>query len=402
MIGEIAANILGHACTPSVVDLHMRQLSVRPVLPLPVRMQADVSSRGTGVCIAMIDSDFVQHPDLMQPTNRISQYYDAVMDMSADLPPSVPTSRHWHGTMTACTAAGNGYLSQGEFTSLAPNTTVVLIRTMNDQGRVLTDVIVRALEYVRDNAETYGIRVVNMSVYADELDQTLEHPVTQLVEELITAGIVIVAASGNNPFVPIRPPASAPRAITVGGLDDKNTLDSNDEDLYHSTFGITALGVQKPDLIAPAISLPAPILLNTTVHREAASLCALDSMDDDMLLDCAPHLLQYTKLGLQPGERDDVAALRAAIDTRLHDELIASPYYKMVDGTSFAAPIITSIVAQLLEVDPDLAPEDVKRILTRTAKLLQQHPQLRQGHGVVQQSAALRAARTELSEMLRA
>lgn len=365
-------------------------------------MQADVSSRGSGVCIAMIDSDFVQHPDLMQPTNRIVQYYDAVMDMSADLPPSVPSSRHWHGTMTACTAAGNGYLSQGEFTSLSPLATVVLIRTMNEHGRVLTDVIVRALEYVRQHAKTYGIRVVNMSVYADELDQSLDHPVTHLVEELIQEGIVIVAASGNNPYAPIRPPASAPNAITVGGLDDKNTLDSNDEDLYHSTFGITELGVQKPDLIAPAISLPAPILPRTAVHREAAALCAMDSMDDLMLKDCAPHLLQYTKLGLTSGERDDVAALRSAIDKRLHDELIASPYYKMVDGTSFAAPIVTSIVAQMLEADPDLTPTEVKVILTRTAKLLSQHPRLRQGHGVVQQAAAVRAAREEFSAMLRA
>ncbi|CAN5545621.1 hypothetical protein BH10BAC6_BH10BAC6_14670 [soil metagenome] len=402
MIRKIDANILAQASTPSVVDLHMRQLSVRPILPLPVRMQADVSSRGKGVCIAMIDSDFVQHPDLMQPFNRIVQYYDAVMDMSADLPPIVPTSRHWHGTMTACTAAGNGYLSQGEFTSLAPSATVVMIRTMDENGRVLTDVIVRALEYVRSHAKTYGIRVVNMSVYADELDQSLEHPVTKLVEELIGRGIVIVAASGNNPFAPIRPPASAPSAITVGGLDDKNTLDSNDEDLYHSTFGITELGIQKPDLIAPAISLPAPILPQTAVHREAAALCAMDSMDDLMLIDCAPHLLQYTKLGLSSDDRDDVIALRAAIDQRLHDELIASPYYKMVDGTSFAAPIVTSIVAQMLEADPDLTPTEVKTILTRTAKLLSQHPQLRQGHGVVQQSAAVRAAREEFSAMLRA
>ncbi|MBS1561479.1 MAG: S8 family serine peptidase [Bacteroidetes bacterium] len=380
----------------------MRQLSVRPVLPLPVRMQADVSSRGNGVCIAMIDSDFVQHPDLLQPTNRIVQYYDAVMDMTSDLPPVVPSSRHWHGTMTACTAAGNGYLSQGEFTSLAPNATVVLIRTMNEHGRVLTDVIVRALEYVRKQAATFGIRVVNLSVYADELDQSLDHPVTRLVEDLVHEGIVIVAASGNNPFVPIRPPASAPNAITVGGLDDKNTLDSNDEDLYHSTFGITELGVQKPDLIAPAISLPAPILPDTAVHREAAALCAMDSMDDVMLKDCAPHLLQFTKLGLAASERDDVEALRIAIDKRLQDELIASPYYKMVDGTSFAAPIVTSIVAQMLEAAPDLTPAEVKDILTRTAKLLSQHPRLRQGHGVVQQAAAVRAAREEFSAMLRA
>lgn len=378
----------------------MRQLSVRPVLPLPVRMQADVSATGDGICIAMIDSDFVQHPDLMQPENRIVQYYDAVKDMQADLPPSVPSARHWHGTMTACTACGNGFLSQGEFTSLAPRSTVMLIRTMNDEGRVTTEVIVRALQHVREHASVFGIRVVNLSVYADELDQTLKHPVNEAVEALIDDGIVVVAASGNNPYAPIRPPAAAPRAITVGGLDDKNTLDVNDEDLYHSTFGITELGVQKPELIAPAISLPAPILPTTAVHREAAALCAMDSMDDAMLLECARSLLKYTKLKLTADERDDVEALRSAIDGRLQAELIASPYYKMVDGTSFAAPIVTSIVAQLLEIDPSLIPAGVKDILTRTAKLLAKHPRLRQGYGVVQQAAAVKMAREGVSARL--
>jgi serine protease AprX len=376
-----------------LIAASVRPLATRPVLPLPVRLNADVRATGAGVCIAMVDSDFVIHPDLMEPTARIVRYYDAVEDRTADLPPTEPSARHWHGTMTACTAAGNGHLARGRFTSLAPAATVVLIRTMNDAGRVTTPTIVRALHHIRDHADEFGIRVVNLSVYSDEIDQTLDHPVNAAVEEIVSMGIVVVAAAGNNPYAPIRPPAAAPSALTVGGLDDKNTLDGSDESLYHSTFGITQLGVQKPELIAPAIWLPAPILPGTTTHTQASALCALDMMTDDMLLACAPSLLPHSGLPLPLWTSRDVDELRDAIDARIESELIASPYYKMVDGTSFAAPIIASVVAQMLEVAPSLTPADVKTILMSTARPLDTYPSIRQGAGVVHQRAALAKAR---------
>lgn len=372
----------------------VRPSAVRPVLPLPVRMRADVSQTGIGVTIAMIDSDFVQHPDLCKPTNRIAAYYDAVSDVELALPPTVPTlSRHWHGTMTACTAAGNGFLSKGEFSSLAPAAKVVLVRTMNDKGRITTDVIVRALEFVKANALKFDIRVVNISVYADEVDQTLEHPVTKLVEEIITLGIVVVAAVGNNPMVPIRPPGSAPNALAVGGVNDKNTLSETDSDMYHSTFGITKLGVQKPDFIAPAIHLPAPVLPGTETQKEQAALCALDSMNDDMLLRCAPSLLPFTKLPMSLWTSRNVNEIREAIQRSVDANQIASAWYKMVDGTSFASPIVASIVAQMFEADPTLTPAAISAILKRTAKPLSNTPDLVQGAGVIQQRDALQTVR---------
>lgn len=370
-------------------------LGVRPVLPLPVRMNADVSVRGAGIGIAMVDSDFVVHPDI---AGRITAYYDAVTDTMSEAPPDVTiAARHWHGTMTACTAAGNGTLSQGVFASLAPESTVILVRTMHADGRIPTATIVRALRWLANQASALGIRVVNLSVYADELDQSLQHPVTAAVEHLVNEGIVVIAAAGNNPWAPIRPPASSPAAITVGGLDDKNTLRPDDTELYHSTFGITELGVQKPDLIAPAIWLPAPILLGTPTHREAAALCALDAMDDAMVVDCAPRLIPRTSLPLALATSRDVVALRRRIAERLSDQLIASSYYKMVDGTSFAAPIVASVVAQILSLAPQLDPSAVKSILCSTAEPLPNHPRLRQGAGVLHQRNAIAAARRALA-----
>lgn len=372
-----------------------RHQSVKPVLPLPVRLRADVRSKGRGIGIAMIDSDFVRHPDLETPTSRIRRYVDVIEGTehhhAPQPPPSQTLARYWHGTMTACTVAGNGSLSQGMFTSLAPEAHLLLLRTMNNDGRVMTSTIVDALHYIRDHANALHIRVVNISVYADEIDHTLQHPVNQAVDELVERGICVVSAMGNNPWAPIRPPAASPRGIAVGGLNDHNSLERDEDAVYDSTFGITSLGVQKPDLIAPAIFLPAPMLVGTPQQREAAALCAMDSLTDDMLIDAAPRLMSHTKIPVAAWTLRDATALRQAVDARIQEEQLCSPFYKMVDGTSFAAPIVASVIAQMLEVDPTLTPEEVKTILMSSAQPLDRVDTLVQGAGVLQQRSALRA-----------
>ena len=64
-------------------------------------------------------------------------------------------------------------------------------------------------------------------------------------------------------------PASAPSVLTVGGLDDKNRLHRAGHDIYHGSYGPTIDGLQKPEVIAPAIWLAAPILPGTPTATEA-------------------------------------------------------------------------------------------------------------------------------------
>lgn len=338
----------------------------------------------------MIDSDFVVHPDLTEPHNRILRYIDAVEQSESMLPPEKARARHWHGTMTACTAAGNGWRSRGLYASLAPEANLVLIRTMNDAGRVTTPCITWALQWIGDHADEYGIRVVNISVYADELDQTLSHPVNAAVEELVSRGIVVVTAAGNNPLSAIRPPAAAPGAITVGGLDDRNTMTSLDNMMYPSTFGITDLGVQKPEIIAPAIWLAGPLMPGSQQQRLASALFAMDALEDELLAELAPRLAGHAGLTDAQWLTNDTRTLRRLIEATILSEQLVSPFYKLVDGTSFAAPIVSSIVAQLLASSPQLTPLQVKTALMETARPLPNVASTRQGAGIVDQPGALR------------
>jgi len=363
--------------------------TISPALSLPVRLRAFSELTGKGVTIAIIDSGFVPHPDLIQPENRILAYYDAVHGIEDDMPPTEIEISSWHGTMTACTAAGNGYLSSGHYRSLAPKSKVVLVRTMHQNSIISTQTIVTALQWCSANSERFGIKIINLSVYADEIDHSLNHPVIAEVERLVQQGITIVTAAGNNFNAPLRPPASAPSAITVGGLDDKNNIIRKDDSLYQTTFGKTIFNNIKPEIIAPAMWLAAPILPHTSVHREAAALCAMEAMTDDMLLRTFPLFIAETHLPLQLIKTQSVTALRKHIRERMSTESIISPHYKFVDGTSFAAPIVCSVIAQMLELRPSLNPTEIKDILTQTAVQLENYPKEPQGYGVINVENAL-------------
>jgi hypothetical protein len=65
--------------------------------------------------------------------------------------------------------------------------------------------------------------------------------------------------------------------------------------------------------------------------------------------------------------------------------------YARVEGTSFASPQVTGVVAQMLQVNPSLGPMAVRRLLRQSAS--QAHaPNTRRGWGIVNADAAIRAA----------
>ncbi|HEY8149843.1 MAG TPA: S8 family serine peptidase, partial [Vicinamibacteria bacterium] len=71
---------------------------------------------------------------------------------------------------------------------------------------------------------------------------------------------------------------------------------------------------------------------------------------------------------------------------------VISGSYKHVDGTSFAAPIVSSIAAQMIEANPALVPQDIKRLLIDTARRIPGVSVDRQGWGVVDAEKAVQVA----------
>ncbi len=365
------------------------------VLSTPLRLDAVERFTGRNVTIAFLDSGFYPHDDLTKPANRILAYQNMTANDGEIASLFQNDVSSWHGMMTSVVAAGNGILSNGFYRGIAPEASVVLVKLART-GRITEQNIQDGLEWVLENRTKYNIRIVNISAGGDFEQSYLHDSLSQTVEECVAQGITIVCAVGNAghlPTHPIFPPASAPSAISVGGLDDKNSINRARRGMYRSSYGPTLDGFQKPEIIAPSIWVPAPILPDTPTAQQISLLEELDKAEDQNL-----HQIILANPGVVP---DLDAALdrpaymiRQIIALKLRNENVITRDYKYVDGTSFAAPIVSSVVAQMLEANPLLTPQQIKRILILTAERLPHYEVDRQGWGVIDPRRAVEMAIT--------
>jgi len=363
------------------------------VLPTPLRMNADERFTGRGVTIAFLDSGFYAHDDLTKPVNRIVAYhsiFEATDDQTSLLTSDVAS---WHGMMTSVVAAGNGYLSKGFYRGIAPESSVVLVK-IGRTGHISDANIISGLEWVLEHHEEHQIRIVNISAGGDYERPYLESPLCQMVERAVAKGLVVVCAVGNAGMAPghrVLPPASSPSAISVGGLDDQNSLDRARRGMYRSSYGPTIDGLQKPEIIAPGIWVAAPILPSTPTADEAHLCAELDGAPDDRLREIIDS---HPGVDKDFDEARDLPfpLLRQLITIKLREGNVINQDYKYVDGTSFAAPIVASIAACMLEANPSLTPQQVKRILIDTAERVPGIEVERQGWGVVNPRQAVEKA----------
>lgn len=335
------------------------------VLSTPMRLQTWPHVTGRGVTVGFVDAGFFDHPDLVEPVDRVVARVDARFD-----PPRLverfaePVPAAFHGLMTTAVCAGNGSRSDGRYRGLAPEARLVLVRVGDPESGTIGEAeISRGLAWLVEHAAEYDVRVVNVSLGGDEPAPSEANPVDPLVEALVEAGVTVVAASGNEGSTVIVPPASAPSAVTVGGVDDANSVDRSAAEGWNSNFGVTFDGVRKPEVVAPSVWVAAPIVLGTEVAARAEAVFAALAAGD-------------------PEAREARRELK-----------LLSAWYQHVEGTSFAAPIVTGLVAQMLEVNAALSPAEIKAVLMRTAFALPQVPEAMQGAGVVNPSLALDVAR---------
>lgn len=358
------------------------------ILPTTLRVDANPKYTGKGVTICFIDSGFYPHPDLVKNRNRIKKIVDITKPRTTQKYFLQPHNESWHGTMTSVVCAGDGFLSGGLYKGIASDASLVLLKVMDAEGKITTANITKALQWVMKHHKEYNIKVVNMSLGDDCSGSWKNSQVDQLAEQLIGKGISIVAAVGNDENASIRPPANSPNVIAIGGWDDDNQLNGENK-LYHSSYGQTEDALHKPELIANAIWVAAPVLPGTREAGEAKVLYELVHCPEEQLKNKICTI--GVKAGIDPAvcRENDVTFIRQRIKDRIQESKFISPYYMHVDGTSFAAPIVTAVIAQMLEVQPELSPAQVRRILFSTAKRLPDLPAEQQGYGVIHPGKAI-------------
>jgi serine protease AprX len=323
--------------------------------------------------MAQVDAGFYPHRDLVRPRNRIRAWADAgrspVVErrfLGNEMPfwPRWNAAEpwQWHGLMTSASAAGNGAMSRGRYRGLASEADLVLVQAREPGGRIPNRSIARALRWLAGNAADLALRVVSISVAGDPVPTLAGNAVDEAVAALVELGVTVVAAAGNDGVRRLIPPATAPQALTVGGLDDKNAFAPDEVELWHSNYGEGASGGLKPELVAPSLWVAAPVLPGTPLAEEALDLFARRAAGDP------------------------------SVDARIAEQKLVTPHYQHVEGTSFAAPLVASAVACMLEANPALTPADVRELLIASARPVRGAERERQGAGALHAGRAVALA----------
>src|SRR2546421_3219999 len=269
---------------------------------------------GRGIGVAVIDSGVTSHPDL---TDRVT--------INKDFNPAVSGTEdtYGHGTAVAGIIAGDGTASGGRYIGIAPRANVINLRVNDGSGAAPTSVIMNAILWAVLHADTYNIRVINLSLLTTVAESYRTSPIDAAVEYAWLKGIVVVVAAGNHgPNSALYAPANDPYVITVGASDDHGTIASADDTLAgFSPYRRTQDGFSKPDVVAPG-------------RRIITTLAPGSSF-----------ALNY------PGF------------------MVGTQYIKLT-GTSVAAPVVSGLAALYIESNPTVRPGQLKGVLLATSNPL--------------------------------
>ena len=309
---------------------------------------------GKGVTVAVLDSGLWDHDLLTRDTageNRVLARYDAIDNSVVEQ----LFDASGHGTHMTSVLAHSGATTRagiptGSYKGIAPDVNLVSVKAFNVEGQGGFLDIVRGIQWVVDHRETYNIRVLNLSFGARPRWPYWLDPIDQAVMRAWASGITVVAAAGNDGPEPmtIGSPGNVPYIITVGAITDSWTPQDRDDDYIpdFSSRGPTPEAHIKPDLVAPG-----------------------------------GHITGLTRPG--------------ATLTEEHPEYLLSTGEFVMTGSSQATALVSGIVALLLQLEPDLSPDDVKCKLISSAEpainadgLLAYSP-FEQGQGLVTATRAV-------------
>jgi serine protease AprX len=271
---------------------------------------------GAGVTVAVIDTGIspvvglnaagkvIDGPDLSPEGNSTSASF---------------VDTYGHGTNIAGIIAGN----DAEFTGIAPDARLLNMKVAAADGAVDVGRVIAAVDWVvaHRNDNGMNVRVINLSSGVSTAGPYTVDPLAAAVESAWDAGIVVVAAAGNEGGTePLTMPAADPYVIAVGSSDNQGTAAVADDVV--SSFSNPGTATRSPDVFAPGKSIVSLRVPSSTVDTEHPE-------------------------GLVAGD--------------------ATGRFFRGTGTSQSAAVVSGTVALLLQAKPDLTPDQVKYLLAVSA-----------------------------------
>ncbi|MGY1778680.1 S8 family serine peptidase [Geodermatophilus sp. SYSU D00804] len=278
---------------------------------------------GRGIGVALIDTGVTEVPGL--DTGNVVNGPDLSFD-SQD-PELAHRDAYGHGTHLASIIAGRdvagtpvSYTDPGRFNGIAPDATLVDVKVGASDGAVDVTQVIAAIDWVVEHRDDNGmnIRVLNLSYGTDSTQDTRTDPLAFAVEQAWKAGIVVVVAGGNDGSTNhnLANPARDPYVLAVGAADTQGTVDPVDDTV--PSWATRGTNQRHVDVVAPGVSV--------------------------------------TGLRVPNGYADE-----------RHPDARRGNRFAVSSGTSQAAAVVSGEVALLLQEDPRLTPDQVKRQIMSTS-----------------------------------
>lgn len=265
-----------------------------------------------------------------------------------------------HGTHVAGIVAGTGARSGGLYTGVAPGAN--LIGTGSGAGLFILNAL-GGFEWSLANQFLHGIRVINNS-WGSSGDFDPDNPINVASKRAADRNIVVVFSAGNSgPGIDTHNPyGKAPWVISVAAGTKEGMLagfSSRGKPAYER------LNDADPnnDFDAPTITAP-----GTGRFYDA-------------------NTGTFTSDIISVRSSSNLVANGGDADSEIPPAYL--PYYTQISGTSMSAPFVAGVAALMLEADPTLSTEEIKRILVETATPMPGFSDFEVGAGFVNARAAV-------------
>ncbi|WP_406361611.1 S8 family peptidase [Streptomyces sp. NBC_01579] len=196
---------------------------------------------GKNTEVAVLDTGVdAEHPDLAHRVTASENFTDS----------KTTDDRVGHGTHTASTVGGSGAVSEGRKKGVAPGTSLLIGKVLNDAGYGQDSWVIAGMQWAIDQKAD----VVSMSLGSPATGDCTD-PVAQAAKQLAqnTRTLFVVAAGNSGSGTEtVSSPGCVPDVLTVGAVD------RDDSTAWFSSRGPVAVThTLKPEIAAPGVDISA-------------------------------------------------------------------------------------------------------------------------------------------------
>ncbi|MFN8146640.1 MAG: S8 family serine peptidase [Candidatus Nanopelagicales bacterium] len=209
-------------------------------------IDAPAGATGSGVTVALVDTGVAEVADLAGRVDHVNVSGGPAGDGLG------------HGTFMAGLIAGDGASSDGQYTGVAPDASILDVQVATADGTTSLTRVLAGLQAVSRAAVTDPtLKVVSLALSTGSPLPPRTDPLARALDRLWSRGMTVVVAAGNDgpDAGTVTSPGADPTLITVGSIDEHATSARTDDTVSAFSSRGTQFGTQKPDLVAPGTSL---------------------------------------------------------------------------------------------------------------------------------------------------